>query len=57
MGSFFDAFFEISLDGGATWIPSVNGSARLTLVPEPGTAMLAGLTGSTILMRRRRHTC
>lgn len=29
--SFFDVFFELSLDGGVTWIPESNGPGRLTM--------------------------
>lgn len=53
--SFFDVFTELSVDGGATWIPS-QGSTRVVLSPEPGTVVgvcLAGLMG-VILLRPRR---
>ena len=29
--SFFDVFFELSIDGGVNWIPESNGPGRLTL--------------------------
>jgi hypothetical protein len=43
ISSFFDVFTELSLDGGATWIPSISvspaslpsGYIRITVVPEP----------------------
>ncbi len=44
----FDIFLEISIDSGANWFPNVNGAARVTLGPEPGPVMLAGLTGCTL---------
>ncbi|MDP1834964.1 MAG: hypothetical protein Q8K75_03450 [Chlamydiales bacterium] len=38
--SFFDVFTELSLDGGATWLPS-DGPTRVTLVlPEPATYLV-----------------
>ena len=55
--SFFDVFTELSLDSGATWIPS-NGSSQVSLheTPEPGTFVLSGLAlvGLGFLTRRRR---
>ena len=51
--SFFDVFTELSLDGGANWVPDQNGPMRLTLLPEPGTAAMAGLAGLLLLRRRR----
>jgi len=54
--SFFDIFTELSVDGGATWIPAT-GSVRMNLeqVPEPSSAALLvlGLLGSRIFLRRR----
>ena len=46
--SFFDVFTELSVDGGATWIPNSqpsafgeDGSTRLVLgIPEPASLML-----------------
>jgi len=29
--SFFDVFFELSLDGGVNWVPGLNGPGRMTL--------------------------
>lgn len=59
--SFFDVFTELSLDGGATWMPdtdSVLTGQRVTLegVPEPtGMSLLAaGLLGTMGFTRRRR---
>jgi hypothetical protein len=42
--SFFDVFTELSLDNGATWIPST-GSTRLSVssVPEPSSLTIFGL--------------
>jgi hypothetical protein len=56
--SFFDIFTDISLDSGATWIPST-GSAHVVLaplVPEPSAVHLfgIGIVGTTLLYRRRR---
>jgi autotransporter-associated beta strand protein len=33
IGSFFDIFTELSLDGGATWAPATNGPVRVQLIP------------------------
>ncbi|MCI0332130.1 MAG: PEP-CTERM sorting domain-containing protein [Planctomycetes bacterium] len=61
--SFFDVFTELSLDGGASWIPNSEpnpygpgGSTRVVLgIPEPASvALLAlGLLGACGLVRRR----
>jgi hypothetical protein len=52
--SFFDVFMEVSIDNGANWFPNSNGSARFTLVPEPGSMLCVVLTGGLLLQRRRR---
>ena len=52
ISSFFDVFTELSLDGGQNFIPS-DGATRVTLVPEPGTLVLAGF-GAALLAARRR---
>ena len=53
--SFFDVFTELSIDGGATWMPSTTGPGHVTLVPEPASLSLlaAGLVGLAGLRRRR----
>jgi hypothetical protein len=51
--SFFDVFTELSVDGGATWIPS-SGATRLTLVPEPGILGAMLLAGVALGTGRRR---
>jgi hypothetical protein len=39
--SFFDVFTELSLDGGATWIPNTGGPTHVDLfVPEPSSLAL-----------------
>jgi len=55
--SFFDVFTELSVDGGASWIPSTGSShVDLNPAPEPAAAALLalGLTGLVGLVRRRR---
>jgi hypothetical protein len=56
INSFFDVFTEISLDGGASWMPSTTGPGHVTLVPEPTTFALVGLglLGMAGVARRRR---
>ena len=51
--SFFDIFFEISIDGGNTWIPQ-EGSSHFELTPEPATVCLLVLGSMAVLKRRRR---
>ncbi len=43
--SFFDVFTELSIDGGATWMPSTTGPGHVELqaVPEPSTILAGGL--------------
>jgi hypothetical protein len=53
--SFFDVFTELSLDGGASWIPSAGPAhVNLTGVPEPGTIALLGIGLLGLIARRRR---
>ena len=55
--SFFDIFTELSLDGGATWIPS-NGPTHVDLVPgpEPAAGLLVGaMLAALVLYRCRLH--
>ena len=50
--SFFDVFTELSVDGGASWVPS-DYSTRMTLVPEPCVLALLSL-GAVGLLRKKR---
>jgi hypothetical protein len=50
--SFFDVFFELSLDFGQTWAPSI-GPGHMVLVPEPATCSLLTLVVASLLARRR----
>ncbi|MFI5378505.1 MAG: PEP-CTERM sorting domain-containing protein [Tepidisphaerales bacterium] len=52
--SFFDVFTELSVDGGATWIPAQGTATPLTLLPEPGVLSLLGFAALGLLGRRRR---
>ena len=54
--SFFDVFTELSLDGGANWIPDSVGPTRVVLVPEPSSIGLLGIGLASLLGfgRRRR---
>ena len=52
--SFFDVFTELSLDGGANWIPQNESQGyHLNAMPEPGTLSLLAL-GVLPFLRRRR---
>lgn len=60
--SFFDVFTELSIDGGATWIPATDGidlatpvAGHVVLVPEPSRALLALVGIAAIRLRRRRN--
>lgn len=58
IGSFFDVFTELSIDGGQTWNPQTSGSAHTTLtpVPEPEAyAVIAGLGLLGLAGWRRWH--
>lgn len=56
--SFFDVFTDLSLDGGATWIPNSEGSGSthvsLQPVPEPGTLLWGAAMGLVAGFRRVR---
>ena len=61
--SFFDVFTELSIDGGATWMPGLGGNGpggsghvELQGIPEPASIALVafGLIGIAGLARRRR---
>jgi hypothetical protein len=54
VNSFFDVFTELSLDGGASWIPSA-ASARMTLVPEPSQFLLMALGGFGLALWQYRQ--
>lgn len=53
IGSFFDVFTELSIDGGQTWTPST-GSTRVVLgpIPEPMTGAMFGLGLAGLLALR-----
>jgi len=52
--SFFDVFTELSLDGGATWVPST-GSVHIQN-PEPSSVALLASVAAPLICRRRRRT-
>ena len=54
--SFFDVFTELTLDGGATWMPSTSGSGHIALqgVPEPANVSLLVLGLLSVAGRRCR---
>ena len=55
ISSFFDIFTEISLDGGASWVPAQTSSNFLgSDSPEPASLGLLGLGALGLLGRRRR---
>ena len=56
--SFFDVFFEISVDGGTTWLPSIGSThleASTNVVPEPSTLTLLVLAGMALAVLRVRR--
>lgn len=56
IGSFFDVFTELSLDGGQTWTPSGEAPMRFAAeqaTPEPASMAAIGL-GVIALIRKRR---
>lgn len=50
--SFFDVFFELSTDGGMTWIPAET-SVRLVGVPAPSSVLGLMMAGAFAWRRRR----
>ncbi|MBI3683395.1 MAG: PEP-CTERM sorting domain-containing protein [Acidobacteria bacterium] len=53
--SFFDVFTELSLDGGLTWVPQLNGPTQVLLdTPEPATVVLSLLGLAAVWAGRRR---
>jgi len=52
--SFFDVFFELSLDFGQNWAPST-GPGHMVLVPEPAACSLLALAVASLLARRRQR--
>jgi len=54
--SFFDVFTELSIDGGASWIPSTASThVDLAPLPEPGSLTLLGVAALGLMARRRRR--
>jgi len=53
ISSFFDVFTELSLDGGQTRTPSLT-SARVELVPEPGSIVLVAAGMLALIARKHR---
>ena len=55
IGSFFDVFTELSVDGGQTWQPASDALTVVSSVPEPTSFVLAALAvgGAATLGRRR----
>ncbi len=51
--SFFDVFTELSVDGGATWVPS-DSSTTMTLTPLPEPGMMAMMAAAIGLVSRRK---
>jgi hypothetical protein len=51
--SFFDVFFEISLDGGQSWFPS-SGPTSLRQAPEPDSLVLIGAGLAALVLARLR---
>lgn len=46
--SFFDVFFEVSLDSGQSWEP-YSTAVHLTMVPEPSTMVLATISAGLLV--------
>lgn len=52
--SFFDVFTELSVDGGATWVPA-EFSVGVNLVPEPSSCCLLAMAAALGLVWRMRR--
>lgn len=53
ISGFFDVFTELSLDGGATWIPAT-GPVHI-VIPEPCSLALLTSAGALLIRRHRRR--
>jgi len=55
VSSFFDIFFDISIDGGSSWIPSTSPVHLVGETPEPASfvAIFAGLAGFGLKRKKK----